>query len=213
VNGLKKTLLILTLVSGMILTSGLAALADSLYFDGMLMGSWKYDTDIVGEIDDGDLRSYTIGGDYSFDQKFKITGEFTFGEEESTNDDFNDLLIKGGYKILSDRKMRVDGTLGYYARDYDGSGGELKAFLIGADAVFNLDRKSYLQGSFGYSFSGDYDDSNATVMMFDAKYVYLFQKNIGGSIGYRYNKTSIDYTYTDLDITHSGLTVGAVVKF
>jgi hypothetical protein len=209
---LKKMLLILTLVSGMILTMGWAALADSLYFDGMLlMGSWKYDTNTTGKIDD-DLRSYTIGGDYYFDQKFKIAGELTFGEEEGLNNDFNDFLIKGGYKILSDRKMRVDGTIGYYSRDYEGPDRKLKAFLIGADAVFNLDRKSYLQGSFGYSFSGDYDDYDATVMMFDAKYVYLFSKNIGGSIGYRYNKTSID-TYNDLDITHSGLTVGAVFKF
>jgi hypothetical protein len=211
VNGLKKLLLILTLVSGMILTSGLAALADSLYFDGMLMGKWTYDDDFNRKIDD-DLRAYTIGGDYYFDQKFKIAGEITFGEEESVNNDFNDFLIKGGYKILSDRKMRIDGTIAYYTRDYDGAGGELKAFLIGADAVFNLDKKSYLQGSFGYAFSGDYDDYDAKVLMFDAKYVYLFQKNIGGSIGYRYNKTSID-TYDNWDITHSGLTVGAVYKF
>jgi opacity protein-like surface antigen len=213
VNGLKKLLLILTLVSGMILTMGLAALADSLYFDGMLFGNTEEDSDYPFGKSDGDLRSYTIGGDYFFDQRFKIAGEFTFGTEKySSDDDFNDFLIKGGLKILSDKKMRLDGIVGYYTRDYEGADRELKAFLIGADAVFNLDKKSYLQGSFGYSFSGEFDDDDATTMLLNAKYVYLFSKNIGGSIGYRYNKISIDNGF-NTDVTHSGLTVGAVYKF
>jgi hypothetical protein len=216
VNGLKKMLLILTLVSGMIFSAALTAMANSFYFDGMFIGNWKVNNDIYKTYDDA-LRSYTIGGEYFLDKQFKIAGEFTFGKMDDYygyyfDEDFSDFLIKGGYKVLSDKRMRVDGTLAYYTRKYDGPDRKLKSILIGADARYYLDKKSYLQGSFGYSISGDFDDYNATVIMFSAKYVNLFSKNLGGAIGYRYNKTSIDNVYNS-KITHSGLTIGAVYKY
>jgi hypothetical protein len=205
---MKKIIFIFTLASCMLFSSGMAVMAHSFYLDGMFGGKWK-----TGTNEDG-LSAYTLGGEYFIGSKskIKIGGEYTCGTEESYGDDggFTAFLIKGGYQIFSNRQFRVDGTLAYYNRNYSEMDEAADGVLAGIDAFIQLNQKSYIQGSFGYSLTGKFgEDANLT--MADGKYVYRFQKRFGASVGYRYVK--IGDKETDGYLDHSGPTIGVILDF
>jgi hypothetical protein len=205
---LRKSIIILIMASCMLFGSGMAAIAHSLYFDGTLGGKWK-----TGNNED-ELSAYIIGGEYFIgsQSKFKIGGEYTRGTEELYSDDgdFTVYLIKGGYQLFATGQFRVDFTLGYYNRNYSELDEETDGILAGADVLFQIGKKSYVQASFGYSLTGKSGD-DADLMRCDAKYVYLFHKNLGASAGYRYFKISLKET--DDYLSHSGPTLGVIYRF
>jgi hypothetical protein len=214
---MKKALIILTLVCSLTLSLTAGAMANSVYIDGMVGSKWEK---TANDTDD-DMSCYIIGGDYYID-KFKIGFEYMNGTEDKSGSnnsdlDFSSFYVKGGYNLLNTDKYSIDATLAYYNRNYDDSDDtEINGILIGADATYKFNDRSYLEGAFGYSVSGklesDTVDDDATTLLLIAKYTYLFTDNVGASLGYRYYKTTVD-TNGDPEYNHYGPTVGVTYKF
>lgn len=208
---MKKLLLVLFMSCLMVLGSAVSASATGVYADFMIGG--KVEDDWYG---DGDANDTYIGIDLPIDE-FLINLELLTGDWDqrgNRNDDFSGYDLKGGYRILNDRDLRMYLTLSSYHRDFKDSGQEFSGILLGADAIANLSKKATLQGSIGFSLSGRFEQDgyhhDADLLNLKLKLNYLLAKDIYASLGYRYYGFKIDDL--DQEVKAKGLTLGVNFK-
>ncbi|HEY8464034.1 MAG TPA: hypothetical protein VIM29_08460 [Bacillota bacterium] len=207
-----KRILILALTMSLLLSLASMSLAGTAYFDVM--------TD--GEVDrgfyDDDLSQVTIGLEVPGDT-YKFAGSFSNGTIEDNGDDWDttSLLLKGGYALINDRKLRLDLTGGYYYREEDYLGYErsYRSLLIGFDSKLKIDPRASIDFNFSYGLAPDmdsdlYEDDIDSISIWNLKFNYLFTPKFGGSIGYQSETVDLDKSGKDV---YSGFTIGAFVKF
>lgn len=201
---MRKFMLFFAVAGLMIFTLSVSALgATQLYLDYIASG----------DLEDDDLSGFIAGLDYQLNEQFKIGAEHLVGVVDFGSDDadYNQTLIKGGYKIIEN----IYATLTYADAEYDGWRSEIyfNGLLIGAEVDYELAENITFNGSFGISITGEYEvygssSGDADISILKMKLNYLFCDTMGASFGY--NSISAD---GDGEIEINYLTLGAVYKF
>jgi hypothetical protein len=215
---MKKVLLIFTLVSCMIMSVSIGAMASNVYVEGMVGGKW--DNDINNT--DGDSSGFAIGGEYIFLERYKVGLDYLkTTEEDMANDkdvDYASYQVKFGYRVIKKDNVNLDLTLGYYNENYDiDQDLTIAGIMVGADVDYSFNPQFSVNGSLGFSVNGSVDangtpvdDNDATILLCKVQGNYHFADNWYGYAGYRYASSDID----DYDkITNSGPVLGVGFTF
>jgi hypothetical protein len=218
---MKKILITLFLVSLLNISLSACAMAsNSIYIDSLVSSSWesKYSTGTS----DGDLSGGAMGANFA-GEKYSLGFEYldrTLKNPGNGDTDFKTITIKGGYNIISieqisnqiPEQIRVALTLGYH--NYRSDTSDIDGIVIGADLIFDLNKKFRMECSGGYSFSvkrkiDSFDDVNILATI---RYLYLITNNLGVSIGCRLDRYKLDKAGEPLE-TYYGPTAGVVYRF
>jgi hypothetical protein len=174
------------------------------------------------------------------DSKFKFGGDLFRGTVEDV--DYSGYDIKGGYRITNTDSLKLDLTFSlykealsssyeddsYYYYYYYESKLDVTGGLIGVDLIYNINDRSFIEGSVAISlFAGanssyyEYDDgdeyegsgsTDCSIVNYKIKYNYLISDNTALGIGYRVYQTDFksgDYN----DYSLSGLIAGVTFNF
>lgn len=189
------------------------------YVDAYGLGTWNIDQSFDDD-DDGSLNGVIVGLDIPI-RKFKLG--FEYEDSSLRKGDFTDLgdyttyIIKCGFRVFGNDRVRVDLTLNSFEEEFTDSKATVSGTLVGADGLWNISDRMFLQISLGLSLNGEYQDDsvdeNAIIMVEKVKFNYMFTDNFGLGFGFRYNSIVIDYNYEDVIVDTAGLTIGATVRF
>lgn len=220
---MKKLWAILGIIICLIVSLPISVLADTnritAYVDAYAVGTWTYEDDYFD--DDGSLDGVIMGIDIPIG-KFKIG--FEYEDISYKVGDYQDLydtttsIAKGGFQVFGNDKVRVDLTLNYFEREYDGSIVSISGLLVGADGLWNISDRMSLQGSLGLSIDGkaEYEfyeeDDDAFIVVEKIKYNYMFTDNFGLGVGYNFISILFD-DGADTTINTGGITAGITVRF
>jgi hypothetical protein len=215
---MKKFLLIFALVSCMILSVSLVAMASNVYVEGIVGGKW--DNDITNQ--DDDLSGFAIGSEYNFLERYKVGLDILKATQKEAvigdDLDYTSYQAKFGYRVVKSANLNLDLTLSYYSENYDDTADtQINGILIGADVDYSFNPQFSVNGSIGFSVNGsvdaDYsslDGQDASILACKVQGNYQFVDNWYGYLGYRYVSSDID----DYDkITNSGPVLGVGFKF
>lgn len=169
--------------------------------------------------DDGSLDGVIMGIDIPIG-KFKIG--FEYEDISYKVGDYQDLydtttsIAKGGFQVFGNDKVRVDLTLNYFEREYDVSKASVSGLLVGADGLWNITDRMFLQGSLGLSLNGKQEyksyEEDAFIIVEKIKYNYMFTDNFGLGLGYNFISILFD-DEVDTTINTGGITAGITVRF
>jgi hypothetical protein len=210
--------MVFTLVSCMIMSVSIAAMANNVYVEGVVGGKW--DNNITDQ--DDDLSGFAIGGEYIFLERYKVGLDYFKGTEKEADNgddlDYASYQAKFGYRVVKSDKANLDLTLGYYNENYDFNRDvTIAGILIGADVDYSFNPQFSVNGSLGFSVNGSvdangtqYDDKDASILVCKVQGNYHFADNWYGYVGYRYASSDIE----DYDkITNSGPALGVGFTF
>lgn len=198
-------------------------------------GTWaantlSLSTLLGGESENGgynyDLSQWTIGLNVPVNNKLNFSADLSNGEIErnGATGDTSGYKLKGAYRIMSDAKVRLALTGGFYHRDL-----ELPAFAdytvssltCGIDGQLKLNPKAWLDFGLALGLLPDekldvYYGSNTTgdpdsVVLLNLKFNYLIDKQFGLSLGYV--SESYDSDLLKHGNSHTGLSAGAFFRF
>lgn len=222
---MKKLILVCITAMTLLIFTPIISLASSIYFEHMPTGSW--DTDIYSE--DGDADGIILGVNGEFN-RFICNLEYASlfwnapsgslwetpeGYYADAKDAIN-LLIKGGYRIIDNDKLKLDANLAYSYFDiedvlsFDG-------FLIGTDLTYHFSKKANLEFQIGLSLNGEAENNSgnsmdAQILTYKLGFNYLFTRFFGGSLCYRSYTHTVDIN-GDPEFNTTGLTTGVFFKF
>ncbi len=209
---MQRWLIALAIGVCMVLFAASGALGAEVYVEYLPNGTWE-----INDWVDGDASATIIGLEFPI-EKWKLGFEFATGDLDAPNGgNFTDIKayeFKGGYQVVSKENVKVDLTASYLKFDNDDFDTNADGVLLGADASFQLASKVSLDGSIGYSISGNTEfygyDVDATLWRGKVKLNYDFTKNLTGAIGYRYYNIENDY---DDEFELRGWFAGVSYKF
>jgi hypothetical protein len=219
---MKKILVTLLVVTSMTFALAAAAMANSVYVDGLVSG--KCDT---GDSEKNDFKSYTLGTNLNYD-KLLFNLEYSKDTIKSDDPDVDDsksdtINFKAGYTLFGGEQSSLALTAGYYQNKFDvDSDEQYSGVVLGLSAASSLGEKALLEGSAGYSINGKnkYTESgndvkaDSDILLLQVKYSYFFTNNFGLGIGYKLTRYKITEGDDNGDkITFSGPTVGLTYKF
>lgn len=224
---MKKVWAILMLCIFLVLAVSMSALANTdratAYVDFYSMGFWNEEYDKYDNYDnDGLLNGVIVGADIPINI-FKLGFEYEDASPckgdkgKDTLADNSNYLLKCGFRVFSNDRVRVDLTLSHFEHDFD-TKETISGNLVGADVLWNISDQMFLQGSLGLTFNGEYEtdsgDQDTVILLGRVKYNYLFTDNFGLGFGIRFNDYIIDDdSYDDFLLETGGLTLGATVRF
>jgi hypothetical protein len=133
-------------------------------------------------------------------------------------------LLKGGYALVNNKKLRLDVTAGFYDRvitydDYDNDEDSYYSITAGFDAQLKLTQKAWINFSYTYGLAPQgkntyYDDSDLfhidSISLLNSKFNVLFTRQFGMSLGYHYETIDFDSSYKE---KYSSFTLGVFYKF
>lgn len=222
---MKKVWAMLVLCIFLILAVSMSVLADTdratAYVDAYGMGIWSKENDDYEN--DGLLNGVIVGADIPINI-FKLGFEYEDAsphkgdEGKGTLPVYNNYMLKCGFRVFGNDRVRVDLTLSHFEQEFD-TKETISGNLVGADVLWNISDRMFLQGSLGLSLNGEFqdgsDEENVIIVVGRIKYNYLFTDNFGLGFGIRFNDYIIDLDddVDDLIEEFGGLTVGATVRF
>jgi hypothetical protein len=222
---LKKILVTLLLISSMVFALAAAAMANSVYLDGMVNGKDKIELNYLGinlsqKID---FTSYALGTNFNCG---KVLFNLEYAENTSDTTEVGELIdletdtinFKCGYTLYGDAQSYLALTAGYHQMKFDNNiNTKYSGAILGLKTVNNLNERILFEGSLGYSLSGTgkadgYADFDIDILLLQLKYSYFLTGNFGLGIGYKLTQYNLD-DQIDTKRTMSGLTVGLTYKF
>jgi hemolysin activation/secretion protein len=223
---MKKILVTLLVVSSMVFALTAAAMANSVYVDGLVNGKEKAEGNEPGYgsyNEKYDSTSYALGanlnaGKFLFNLEYAKNKIENADPSDPTDEDTKSDTInfKVGYTLFGDEQSYLALTAGYYQEKIDDSdNSQNNGTILGLKAATNLNEKALLEGSAGYSVSGtskaDHSkDEDIDILLLQVKYSYFFTENFGLGVGYKLTQYKGD---NDSKETMSGPTVGLTYKF
>jgi predicted porin len=236
---LKKSFIMVVIVSCLLVLSAGSALAGSFYVDYM-PGSWE-----DWENDD-DATTAIVGFEHNFN-RFKFSLEYADSKWENwdstMNYDYTGFDAKIGYQLtdyiafmvgyhnydIKPEKHKATISTGNVTSTSYFADFKIKGIIFGIDADFPISEKISFSSSFGFSPDGDYkgdysteaevedneEDFSFDVDIFTAKirFSYAVTDNLALSLGYRYTQCDLDDDDDDLKLKFSGPTVGLTYRF
>jgi hypothetical protein len=210
-----------------IVTSSLAANSVSLGY--MVNGECKYVAPNVGDFK-SDAKNIILSGKFDINERFCISSELTDCDlkggdlSDQATQDNRSYKIKGGYAIVQNEQVKLDLTAGYLYREqsFQNINVEVnyKTFVIGADAIFNLDENMNITTGFEYGLSPDGKLKNSgykndiethSLLNYQVDFNYFVTENIGLSVGYHSSCwESKEFQYED---TIAGIVTAVTYKF
>lgn len=179
------------------------------------------------------LGGYVLGIEYPLNS-FKIGAELGKGNVKDNSSgssaDLSLTNLKAGYRLVTQDKFKLDGTLSLLniSTQLSGGGESFSGNMLGVDGVYNITPKAILEGSVGYSLlgasmkNGIYALDHPSLWEYKIKLNLFIAKKVNATIGYQsyrysgrlsiYNDPS-NYINLNTNTSFTGLTFGLIYKF
>ncbi|MGE5605635.1 MAG: hypothetical protein ACM3YE_08090 [Bacteroidota bacterium] len=204
---MKKSLLfLLSFIAAMTLVAG-PSMAASVYFDPMVGGSRAIEIDPFSI--KGDADQYIVGLEIPVD-KFILGFEYFQGTLAGQPDlgieatDFDGYELKGGFNLLNNSVLKMDLIANQFKQDFQSPEVKAEGTLVGADLSYKFSDKTYFKGSLGQSINAEYDGSDASILNYRFKLIYMFNRNISIAAGYRYYSIDVENPFYNQKYVTSG---------
>lgn len=208
---MKKLLVILAVITMVFCYTTIAA-ANTVYFDYMPDGEFTPET----PNSDG-VTQFSLEADIPFEQ-FKFGFEYLSGTEEyndgSEDLDWDGYQVDFGYSFVTNDTSNVAVILGYNSKSFN-TDADITGFVLGLDASVELSKNMLFDFGVAFGLNGEISqpgqpDVDTDILNYKLRFTYLFNENMGASLGYRCDSLDPD---DDVKSDIKGFTLGFVYKF